>query len=273
MGLRIHTNIASLAARRQLSAVGAAQGASFRRLSSGLRIAVAADDAAGLGISEGMRADLRSWGAAQRTLQDGVSIAQATEGALNEVSSILSRMRELQVQGATGTLQSEDRAVLDSEYQALVSELDRISSDTTFNDLSTLTGVPPRIGILPGIDPGGAIQVHFTDASSSGLGLSGTGVGLPFGPPDQLGLLDTAIGSINAARAQLGADVNRLQSALSSARQSSEALSNAESRIRDVDVAQETAIQTRNGIVQQAAVSILAQANSSPQLALQLLGV
>jgi flagellin len=272
LGLRINTNVASFGAQRSLSAVTTKLAGSYQRLSSGLRIATAADDASGLGISNRMRSQIRSWGAASRNIQDGISAAQTAEGSLGEVSSILVRMRELLVQGENGTLQAEDRDSLDTEFQALKSELDRLSSDTEFNGISLLSGSPPRIGIVASIDSGSALMVNLTDSSSTGLGIAGTGVGLAFGPPDQLGLLDAAIETVNGARAELGADQNRLESALVTAQQTGESLSAAESRIRDVDMAMETAELTRNGIVQQAATSVLAQANTQPQLALSLIG-
>ncbi len=241
-------------------------------MSSGLRIATAADDAAGLGISESMRAQIRSWGAASRNIQDGISVIQTAEGALNEASGILVRMRELLVQGANGTLQAGDRSSLDAEFQELKAELDRISSETEINGLKPLSGSPLRIPITASPSAGSAVPVILTDSSSSALGIAGTGVGLAFGPPDQLGLLDAAVQSIANARSSFGADQNRLESAYTTAQKASESLAAAESRIRDADVAFETALLARNSIVQQSASSILAQANSQPQLALSLIG-
>ncbi len=271
MGLRINTNLASMGANHSLYEVGVELEGSYRRLSSGLRIATAADDAAGLGISEVMRSRSRSWGAVARALEDGVGMAQTAEGALQEVSNILGRLRELLVRGENGTFSTEDLAVMNQEFQALMGELDRISEQTRFNGISLLSGNPPGVRILADIDNGPEIPIDFIDSSSAGLGLTGAGVGTPPPPPDPIAAVDTAIGTVNVSRSELGASHNRLQSTLHSARRSHEALSSAESRIRDADYAQETAYIARNRIVQQAAGSVLSQANSQPELALKLL--
>jgi flagellin len=258
-----------MGAQRSLSAVSRDLSRSFRRLASGSRIAIAADDAAGLGISNSMRARIRSWGAAERNIRDGLSIAQTTEGGLSEVSGILSRMRELFVQGASGTLQAQDQAALDDEVQALKAELDRLSEDTDFNGLKILSGMPQRIGIsVSGVSVQG-IQVHFINSSSAGLGIDNAGI--PSVGPDPLVALDGAIQQVAAGRGQLGVDQSRLQSALATAQITSGSLSAAESRIRDVDVAHETAQLTRATIMQQMTVAVLAQANSQPELALGLI--
>ncbi len=271
MGLRVNTNIASLTSQRNLSSVTSRLQGNFARLSSGLRIATAADDAAGLGISEKMRSQIRGFNAAGRNAQDGISLVQTAEGALNEVSNILGRMRELSVQAANGTLSTDDRTTINTEFTALVSEIDRIASDTTFNGIDLLAS-DDSASIQVGINTGETIDVTLTGTTGSDLGIDSLDTTSATNASAAMTALDTAIGSVNTARGSLGADQNRLQSAYASIQNVSENLSAAESRIRDVDVAWETADLTRNSILQQAATSVLAQANTQPQLALSLLG-
>jgi len=271
MGLRVNTNIASLTAQRNLSSVSSRLTGNFSKLSSGLRVANAADDAAGLGISERMRSQIRSLGAAGRNAQDGISLVQTAEGALNEGSNILSRMRELAVQASNGTLSTDDRNTIDSEVQALVSELGRISDSTTFNGVNLLDGSSTTASIQVGINSGETIDVTLQDTSTSTLGVNSLDVTTASNASSALADIDDAIDTLNTARGDLGAVQNRLTSAYTSIQNSRENLSAAESRIRDVDVAYETADLTRNSILQQAAVSVLSQANVQPQLALRLL--
>ena len=271
MGLRVNTNIASMTAQRNLFTVTQRLQGNYARLSSGLRIANASDDAAGLGISEKMRSHIRSYTVASRNTQDGISLAQTAEGSLNEVSNILNRMRELSVQAANGTLTTEDRVIVDVEFQALDAEVQRIATTTEFNGISLLDNTSGA-DIQVGIDAGQIITVNTVDAQSSVLGIDTLDVTNAANANLAITQLDLAIGTINTNRGQLGADQNRLQSALASILNVRENLSAAESRIRDVDVASETADLTRNTILQQAAVSVLAQANVQPQLALSLLG-
>lgn len=272
MGLRVNTNVAALTAQRNLFSVTSRLQGNFARLSSGLRIANAADDAAGLGISERMRSQIRSYNVAGRNAQDGISMAQTEEGALNEVSNILGRMRELAMQSANGTLSDTDRATLNTEYGALVEEIDRVAGQTAFNNIQLLDGTTSSVNIQVGINQNETITIDNQDTQASTLGIASSGVDSVTGANDALGLLDAAIDTINTARGNLGAAQNRLQSALASILNVRENLSAAESRIRDVDVAAETADLTRNSILQQAATSVLAQANVQPQLALSLLG-
>ena len=274
MGLRVNTNIMSLTSQRNLSNISGRLQGNFSRLSSGLRIATAADDAAGLGISERMRSQIRSYSAAGRNSQDGISLVQTAEGALNEVSNILGRMRELAVQGANGTLSTADRATINTEFVALSSEVDRIATNTSFNDISLLDGTTATADIQVGINTGEVIAVTLTDTQSATLGVDAATLNTTTAAAASTALaaLDTAIGSVTTARGSLGADQNRLSSAYSSILNVHENLSAAESRIRDVDVAYETADLSRNSILQQAATSVLAQANTQPQLALSLLG-
>lgn len=271
MGLRVNTNIFSLTAQRNLGNASDRLGGNFARLSSGLRIATAADDAAGLGVSERLRSQIRSLGQAGRNAQDGISLAQTAEGALNEVSSNLIRMRELAIQGANETLSAEDRDAIDVEFQALDDEINRIAGATEFNG-TNLLNTSANIDIQVGIDSGQTIAVTTQDVTSATLGINALDTQDETNSAAALATLDTAIGSVNTARGNLGAQQNRLSSAFRSIQNTREGLSAAESRIRDVDVAAESADLTRNSIVQQAAVSILGQANVQPQLALSLIG-
>jgi flagellin len=273
MGLRVNTNVASLTAQRNLFNITSRLQGNYARLSSGLRIANASDDAAGLGISERMRSQIRSLSVANRNTQDGISLAQTAEGALNEVSNIFGRMRELTMQSANGTLSdAEDRAILETEFDALVLEIDRIAASTNFNGV-TLLDTAGTVAIQVGLDSGDTIDVATVDATVATLaGAALTGIDTAANASTTLAELDTAINAVNSARGTIGADQNRLQSALASVQNQRENLAAAESRIRDVDVAFETADLTRNSILQQAATSVLAQANMQPQLALSLLG-
>jgi flagellin len=271
MGLRVNTNISAMTAQRNLGAVSSRLSGNFSRLSSGLRIATAADDAAGLGISERMRAQIRSFTVAGRNAQDGVSLAQTAEGSLQEVSNLLTRMRELSVQAANGTLTTTDRTTVDTEFQALVSEIDRIASTASFNGVTLLDGSSTGLSIQVGIDAGDVIAVGLADSTSSTLGVGGLDVLNVTNANSALTAIDAAIDQVSTARGDLGAAQNRMNSAIASIANTRENLSAAESRIRDVDVALETADLTRNSILQQAAVSVLSQANTQPQLALSLL--
>ena len=275
MGLRVNTNVFSLNAQRNLSDVSMRLSKNFARLSSGLRITSAADDAAGLGISERMRAQVRSLDQAGRNTQDGISVVQTAEGALNEVNSNLIRMRELAIQASNGTLSTADRAALDSEFTALISEIDRVATQTDFNGTNLLDGSATSMDIQVGTEAGETIAITFTDVTSSaGLSLSGATFNLTSASnaSGSLATIDAAIDTVTSSRSSLGAVQNRLESSFRSIANTRENLSAAESRIRDVDVARETADLTRNSILQQAALSVLAQANVAPQLALGLLG-
>ena len=272
MGLRVNTNVASMTAQRNLGAVTSRLQGNFSRLSSGLRIATAADDAAGLGISERMRAQVRSLTVAGRNAQDGVSLAQTAEGAMQEISNNLGRMRELAVQASNGTLNTQDRATLNTEYQALTAEIDRIATQTEFNGVNLLDS-SATTSIQVGAQAGETITLTFSDVSTATTGLSLSGnVLTAAAATTELGTLDAAIDAVTTARGSMGATQNRMQSAISSIANARENLAAAESRIRDVDVAMETADLTRNSILQQAATSVLSQANVQPQLALSLLG-
>lgn len=273
MGLRVNTNIYSLNAQRHLGQVSERLNGNFQRLSSGLRISVASDDPAGLGISERMRSQIRSLGQAARNGLDGVSLVQTAEGALDEMNSSLVRMRELAIQAANGTYSTADRATLDSEFQLLLQEIDRVATTTQFNGVNVLNAAAGTVTIQIGVEAGDVIDVGLADTTTTALGLTGAGLDLTTAS-NASGLLDTvdsAIDVLVTTRGGLGAAQNRMQSAIRSIQNAQERLSAAESRIRDVDIAAETADLTRNSIMQQAAVSILAQANLQPQIALSLL--
>ncbi|MCA3008097.1 MAG: flagellin FliC [Phycisphaerales bacterium] len=274
MGLRVNSNIASLNAQRSLSQTTDKLQANFRRLSTGLRISTASDDAAGLAISERFRGQIRSTAQAIRNAQDGISLTQTGEGALNEVSSILIRMRELAIQSSNGTVSGADRSTLNEEFGDLIEEIDRIAKSTTFNGVSLLDGTGSTItfqvgiGTTTGVD---TIQLSTSDTLASTLGLSSLDIGSTGFPTVAVATLDVAINSVSRVRGEFGAAQNRLTTTIANLQIQSENLSAAESRIRDVDVAVETAALTRNSILQQAAISILSQANTQPQAALQLL--
>ncbi len=271
MGLRVNTNIASMTAQRNLASVTARLSGNFSRLSSGLRIASAADDAGGLGISERMRAQIRSFDVAGRNAQDGQSLAQTAEGALQEVSNNLSRMRQLAVQSANGTLNVTDRATLNTEFQQLSTEIDRTANQTAFNGIKLLDGSAATVDIQVGVKTGETLTVNLSDTTAATLAIAALDVTSVANSKAAITAIDTAIDTVSTSRGALGASQNRMTSAIASIATARENLASAESRIRDVDVAMETADLTRNSILQQAAVSVLSQANKQPELALTLL--
>jgi flagellin len=272
MSMIVNTNMASMVAQKNLSSVTSRLQNNYSRLSSGLRITSASDDAAGLEISERLRSKVRAWSVAGRNTQDGISLTQTAEGALNEVTNMLSRMRELATQASSGTLSATDRTTLDNEFQELVSEIDRVSTTTEFNDIQLLDGTNATASIQVGIDSGDTIDVALQDTTAATLGINTLDVTTDTNAAAAITAIETAIDTVSSSRGTLGAYQNRLQSAFVNTQTQRENLSAAESRIRDVDVASETADLTRNSILQQAAVSVLSQANVQPQLALRLLG-
>jgi len=274
--MRINANMSALNTHRQLTINQANTSRSVERLSSGLRINRAGDDAAGLAISEAMRGQIRGLNQATRNAQDGISLLQTAEGALNETHSILQRMRELAVQSASDTNVEIDRTALQAEVVQLIGEIDRIATDTEFNTQVLLggehgTAAPLTIHIGANADQ--ALNVVIGNMSTAAAGLNVAGVDIS----DQV-VANTAITTINAAinevsteRASLGAFQNRLEHTINNLGTSAENLTAAESRIRDVDMAQEMMEFTRNNILSQAAQAMLAQANQLPQGVLQLL--
>ncbi|MGE3173897.1 MAG: flagellin [Planctomycetota bacterium] len=274
MGLRVNTNIASINAQRNTAQVTSRLARNFQRLSTGLRISTAADDAAGLAISERLRAQVRSLGQAARNANDGISLVQVGEGALNEVSNILVRLRELAIQAANGSSSSADKNTIKEEFDSLVSEIDRIAQSTDFNGVKLLDGTSSAVQFQVGINTAANIDVlsvSLTAALATNLGLSTVDVGSNGDTSFAIAQLDTAINEVSQLRGKFGSLQNRLQSTIANIGVAQESLSAAESRIRDVDVAYETAELTRNSILQQASISILSQANAQPQSALQLL--
>jgi flagellin len=275
MGLRVNTNVASINAQRNLSTVSERLGGNFRRLSTGLRISTAADDAAGLAISERLRSQVRSLEQGKRNANDGISLVQTAEGALNEVSSILTRLRELAIQSSNGSVSDQDKATLNEEFTSLVSEVDRIGRSTEFNGVKLLDGSSSSVsfqvgfGTTTGID---TLSVSLSAALSTSLSLNSLDIGSTGTTTTAITNVDAAINSVSSLRGSLGAVQNRLGSTINNLAIQTENLSAAESRIRDVDVAYETAQLTRNNILQQASISVLSQANAAPQSALQLLG-
>lgn len=272
MSMIVNTNLASINAQKNLSNVTMRLQGNYSRLSSGLRITNASEDAAGLEISERLRSKVRAWGVAGRNTQDGISLAQTAEGALNEVGNMLSRMRELATQSANGTLGTTERTTLDNEFQELVGEISRISESTEFNGIQLLDGTATTADFQVGIDAGDTITVNMQDTTATTLGINSIDVTTASNASSAITAIEDAIDLVNTSRGELGASQNRLQSAFVNTQTQRENLSAAESRIRDVDVASETADLTRNGILQQAAVAVLSQANAQPQLALRLLG-
>lgn len=276
MGLRINTNVASLSAQRSLGINMRAQNDNLRKLSSGERITRAGDDAAGLAISENLKASIRGMRQAKRNAGDAISLLQVAEGGMNEISSMIIRLRELSVQAASDTVGTTERGFSDIEFQNLKEEIDRISKSTEFNGIKLLDGSGGKLEFQVGIknDPLlDRLQYDGTgaDASISALNLAVDGVSTKEGAQAALKKLDDALVHINGVRANFGALQNRLQSTSNNLEVSDENLSAANSRIRDVDVASETADMTKNNILLQAGISVLSQANQTPNTALKLL--
>lgn len=274
MGLRVNTNIASINAQRNTAQVTTRLARNYQRLSTGLRISTAADDAAGLAISERLRSQVRSLSQASRNANDGISLVQVGEGALNEVSNILVRLRELTIQSANGSSSTADKNTIKEEFDSLVNEINRIAQSTEFNGIKLLDGSSSTVTFQVGINTTANIDqlnVSLSPALSTSLGLSSLDVGSGGSTSTAIVAIDQAINTVSQLRGKFGSLQNRLQSTIANLGVAGESLSAAESRIRDVDVAYETAELTRNNILQQASISILTQANSQPQSALQLL--
>lgn len=277
MGLRINTNVASISAQRALGMTKMNVDSNLRKLSSGERITRAADDAAGLAISEKLKSHIRGLRQAKRNSDDGVSLIQTAEGGLNEISNIIIRLRELSIQAASDTVGDTERGFSNIEFQNLLEEIQRISKGAEYNGRKLLDGTGGMVDIQVGIhnDPTND-RINFdsssTDSTLESLGLNGEGIASKEGAQLSLSKLDEALLRINGTRANLGALQNRLQSASNTIAITEENFSAANSRIRDVDVASETADMTKNNILSQAGVSVLAQANQAPNFALKLLG-
>jgi len=273
MGLRINTNVPALNTTRQINRTTARLAKSFQRLSSGLRINTAADDAAGLAIAEGFRSQVIGNGVAQRNSQDGISLVQTAEGVLSETTNILQRIRELPVQSASGTISDVNRSALQQEVDQLIQQLDDIAADTEFNGVSILTGTPSVITIQAGANIGQTLTVTLTGADSVDLGIA---TGFAISSLEQASTaieqIDSAIATVSSIRAGLGATQNRLEFTIATLAIQEENAAASESRIRDANIALETIEFTRNQILVSAGIAVLAQANILPQVALRLIG-
>ncbi|MCM2350747.1 MAG: flagellin FliC [Bacteriovoracaceae bacterium] len=277
MGFRINTNVSSIAAQRTLGINNRESESNLSKLSSGSRITKAADDAAGLAISEKLKSNIRSLKQADRNANDGISMVQTAEGGLNEVSSILTRMRELAVQTASDTVGDVERGMTNMEYQNLKLELDRISQVTEFNGKKLLSGEGDMYDFQIGANNDSFQDRISYDASQvnsrlESLGVDSLDVSTKTGSQDSLAALDGAIEKVSGQRAFLGAIQNRLVSTSNNLQTNVENLSAANSRIRDVDYADATATKAKNDILSAAGTSVLAQANMSGQNALKLIG-
>lgn len=273
MSMSIRTNVASLEAQRHLGRTQMEQATTFQRLSSGYRINSAADDAAGLGISESMKAQIRSYAVAERNANDGVSMAETADGAAGEIQNIFARLREIAVQSSNGSLQASDRTNLNTEFLSMRAEIDRISNTAKFNGISLLSGVATPVGFQVGIGTtlNDQVSISFGGVSATALGVNASAIDTVANSQTAITAIDAAITSLSTIRGEFGAGVNRLGVALSNAQSARTNLSAANSRIRDIDVAEETAQMARTSVLAQAGAAVLAQANQSPQLALSLL--
>jgi flagellin len=274
MTLSLLTNVSSLEAQRNVQNTQSTLASSVERLSSGMRINHASDDAAGLAISSKLSAELKGLKQAQRNCNDAVSMIQTAEGGLGEVNNLLSRMRELAVEAANGgTLGASERGAVDTEYQALLSEIDRIINVTTYNGQKLLDGSVSNTNFQVGAfnTANDRLQLSIVSSGSSTLSVSSTNVTSVETAQTALSQLDKAIGTVAIQRANIGASQNRLVTTVDNLSIAFTNLSAANSRILDVDVAEESARMTRNNILLQAGISVLTQANSQPQAALQLL--
>ncbi len=275
MALYINTNVASESAQKNLGANQAKLQSSFARLSSGLRINSAKDDAAGLAISESLKSQIRSFNVAERNAGDGISMAQTAEGSLGEVHGILGRMRELAVQASNGPLTAEDRGFLQTEFSSLQKEVTRIQGSAKFNGKQLLGSTANTVTLQVGLNDASSDQIQVQLGGVSLSDITGSAALLSGSNSDNalaaLSTIDTAIGNVSTARSTFGAAMNRLEVAQSSIQTMRLNLSAANSRIADVDVASETAQLSRNQVLTQAGVSVLAQANQLPQLAFGLL--
>ena len=277
MGLRIQNNVEAFNAHRQLTGTAAKAAKAMEKLSSGYRVNRAADDAAGLAISEKMRAQIGGLAQAQRNAQDGISLVQTAEGSLNEVHSMLDRMRDLKVQYLNGTLDADDKSAIVSEAKQLDQEIGNIQGTTKFNGISLLDGATPSISFQVGANSGETIDVTTSDLLGTGgvgtdiAALSGSAASTTAWDNVSLDDIDAAIKNVSSMRSTFGAVQNRMDHRLTNLATYQENLTASESRIRDVDMAEEMTTFTKLNILQQAGTSMLAQANQAPQGVLSLL--
>lgn len=273
MSLIVNNNPASVAAQRNLSINTLNLTRSVERLSSGLRVTRAADDAAGLGLSESLRAQIRSINQATRNASDGISLTQIADGAAATIGSLLSRLRELSSQSASGTVGNTERSYIDQEFVALRSEIDRIAQVTEFNGQALTSGSTISFSIAIGFrsGSGNTLSLNLNDITTTSLGLSSVNVSTSANAASALANVDNAISAVATARAEYGSIQNRFEATIANLQVTSENLTAAESRIRDADIAYETSQFTKNQILVQAGIATLAQANALPQQALALL--
>jgi len=275
MSLVLQTNVSSLTAQQNLNTVSKGLAMSFNRLSSGFRINTAADDAAGLAISESFKSQIRSYSVAERNANDGVSMAQTGEGALGQVTGMLARMRELAVQASNGSMSSADRGFLNTEFTQLQSEIDRIQKSTTYDGTSLIQATTSSVSFQVGINNATTDQIAVTFGGltlttllAATTAVSGSGATASLKAIDRI---DAALTTVSTTRARFGAVMNRFDVTTANIQTARTNLAAANSRIRDVDVAEESASLSRSQVLSQAAAAVLAQANQSPQLALGLL--
>lgn len=273
MSMFIRTNTSSLEAQRQLSRSSMEQSKVFQRLSSGYRINSAADDAAGLGITESMNAQLRSFAVSERNAMDGISMAETADGASSQIHEILSRLRELAVQSSNGALQAGDRTNLNTEFTTMRAEIDRISNVTQFNGINLLSGASNNVDFQVGINTtvDDHVTVAFGGVSSTALAINASAVDTVANAQTAINDLDAAIAAMSTRREGFGASINRLQASVSNIQSMKTNLAGAHSRIKDVDVAEESASMAKLQVLTQAGATVLQQANQAPQLALSLL--
>ncbi len=276
MGLRIATNTTALNAQRQMASTRLNLDKTLERLASGSRINHAGDDAAGLAISENIRAQVRGLRQAKRNAQDGISLIQVSEGGLNEISNILVRLRELAIQASSDTIGNVERQFADREYQSLKQEVDRIANVTSFNGTPLLNGKAGVFEIQVGTHNNPILDRivyngERADSSLDALKLGGESIATKQGAQLSLGVIDDALIRVNSIRSDLGAMQNRLQSTINNIAIYDENLSAANSRIRDADVAEEATELTKQNILMQSGISVLGQANSTNAAAIKLL--
>ena len=275
MAINIQTNIAALSAQKNLGMSQKLLAGSFQRLSSGYRVNSASDDAAGLAISESMKSQIRSYTVAQRNASDAQSMAQTAEGALGNVHDIMGRMRELAVQSSNGDLASTDRGYISTEFKALQAEVSRIQGSSKFNGNQLINATAATVTFQVGLNNTASDQIKVTFGGVKLTAITttaGTDLSTATGALNALATIDTAIQNVSTARSNFGTAMNRMDFATSSIQTMQLNITAANSRIRDVDVASETANLSRNQVLTQAGTAVLAQANQIPQLALSLIG-
>jgi flagellin len=273
MPLIVNNNPASIAAQRNLTVNTNQLQRSVERLSSGLRITRASDDAAGLGVSETLRAHIRSINQATRNANDGISLTQIADGGAAVVGNLLARLRELSSQSSSGTVGSTERSYLDQEFVALRSEIDRIATVTEFNGQALLSGASNSFSVFIGFKSGAgnSLAANLNDLDLTSIGLATVNISTAANAQSALSNIDSAISAVATARANFGSIQNRFEAAISNLQVTSENFVAAESRIRDADIAYETSQFTKNQVLVQSGISVLAQANALPQQALALL--